>query len=151
LLLSLPLFCKGQIDASHDIYQLLKAKDSLIFHIGFVSCEVERYADLLSQDFEFYHDQGGVLESYDAFIENTKNGLCSGEVNTRRALDAPTLQVYPLYDNGKLYGALQTGTHRFYQMQDGKESLGSTAEFAHLWILENRQWKLRRVISYNHH
>ncbi len=153
--LSLLLFCTiaqshAQLPTDHEVFKTLKTKDSLIFHIGFVSCELEGYADLLSQDFEFYHDQSGITESYEAFIETTKNGLCSGNVNTRRELESSSLQVYPLYDQGVMYGALQTGLHRFYQKHGDQETLGSTALFTHLWIMEDQKWRLKRVISYHH-
>ena len=30
------------------------------------------------------------------------------------------------------------------------EKAGSTAKFIHLWILEDNQWKLKRILSYDH-
>ena len=62
-----------------------------------------------------------------------------------------SLEVFPMYSNGNLYGALQTGVHKFYESFNGKpEVAGSTARFAHLWLLENGAWTLKRVISYDH-
>lgn len=47
-----------------------------------------------------------------------------------------------MYKGDNIYGALQTGIHSF----------GDTkANFSHVWLLENNEWKISRVISYNHH
>jgi hypothetical protein len=49
--------------------------------------------------------------------------------------------VYPLYDQGKLYGAIQTGRHSF----------GSTiARFTNLWLLDEEIWRPAIIMSYDH-
>ena len=68
-----------------------------------------------------------------------------------RELEEESLEVYILKDNGKVYGALQKGIHKFYGEEENKPKyLTSTADFTHLWIIEDGEWKLKRVISYNH-
>jgi len=70
---------------------------------------------------------------------------------TWRKLNNESLEVYPLYNNEVLYGAIQEGTHEFYEQYKGEEPRKtSEAKFTHVWILENNQWKLRRVLSYDH-
>ena len=81
------------------------------------------------------------------------NGICreNNPSKSRRALVEGTLKVYPLYNNGILYGALQNGVHRFFESYQGKpETAGSEAIFSHLWLKEDSQWVLKRVISYDH-
>ena len=69
----------------------------------------------------------------------------------RRELVEGSLKVYLLKNNGVLYGAVQMGIHKFYAIEKDKpEYLTSTAKFTHLWKLENGEWKLSRVISYDH-
>ena len=64
-----------------------------------------------------------------------------------RKLIKETMQVYPL----NKYGAIQTGTHRFYAIQKGKpDRLTETAQFTQVWKEENGQWRLARVLSYDH-
>jgi len=63
------------------------------------------------------------------------------------------MEVYPLYENNSqvLYGAIQNGSHDFYQQYDGEEAQKTnTAKFTHVWIIEKGDWKLKRVLSYNH-
>lgn len=149
LLGSLPI--NAQIDRGSQLFLTLKANDSLIFDIAFNTCKTERFQEVLSADFAFYHDQSGITPSYQDFVEGIKSGLCGGNVNSRRELEEASLEVFPLNDEGKLYGAIQQGVHRFYnQLPDGKETLGSTARFTHLWLLEGDSWKLSRVLSYDH-
>ena len=81
-----------------------------------------------------------------------QNGICNPNnvTTSRRELVDSSLDVFPLYNNGQLYGALQNGVHKFYETTNGKEVAGSIAKFSHLWILEDGTWHLKRVISYDH-
>jgi hypothetical protein len=86
-------------------------------------------------------------------MEVMKTGICkpSNTYKARRELIKGSLQVFPLYDNGVLYGAIQTGEHQFFEKNlDQPEKIGSLAKFTHLWILENNVWKLKRILSYDH-
>ena len=58
------------------LYITIKENDSLLFDIGFNTCNIEILQDLISQDFTFFHDQTGIIESKDEFIESVQNGLC---------------------------------------------------------------------------
>lgn len=135
-----------------EIYHELKAKDSLLFDRAFNYCESNYLEDLLSEDFEFYHDTSGITESKSEFIAIMKNGICNpdNQTKSRRELVLNSLKTFPLKNNGKLYGALQIGTHKFFETTNSEEVAGSIAKFSHLWILENKEWKLKRVISYDH-
>jgi len=136
------------------LYAVLKAQDSLLFDRAFNHCESFLLETLIAEDFEFYHDQGGISPNKASFIKTMKEGICKPEnpYPSRRELIPGTLKVYPLFNNGVLYGAIQEGQHRFFQLgSDGKEHEGSTAIFNHLWLLQSGEWKLSRVLSYNHH
>ena len=104
------------------------------------------------EDLEFYHDQAGIIRSKADFLDNTENGLCNLDYQPIRRLDRESLQVFPLNNDGQLYGTIQMGTHRFYARYPGKsDELTSAATFTHLWLLEDGQWRISRVISYNHY
>ena len=61
------------------------------------------------------------------------------------------MKIYPLFNQGELYGAVQHGEHRFYAIEDDDEKhLTSTAIFMHTWLLEDGHWVLRSAISYDH-
>ncbi|MEM6738068.1 MAG: nuclear transport factor 2 family protein, partial [Bacteroidota bacterium] len=77
----------GQVAVTSGVYKELKSKDSLLFTVGFNKCELNQFEDLLSEDFEFYHDKVGIDKSKASFINSIKNGLCgTGENSTRREL-----------------------------------------------------------------
>lgn len=136
-----------------ELFNLLRAKDSLLFSVGFNECDISQFEKIVSTNFEFYHDKSGVIPNKEKFLENTRNGLCKDPANyqARRELVPGSLQVFPLSTNGKLYGAIQTGEHKFYEKAKGQsEKPGSVAKFTHLWLLEFNEWKLARVLSYDH-
>lgn len=137
---------------NHDeLFTLLKQKDSQVFTLGFNQCDIKQFAKLVSDDFEFYHDKAGITESKQQFLDIMKDGVCKSEYQPKRELVAGSLQVFPLYNNGKLYGAIQNGEHQFYETVElGKTKHTSTAKFSHLWLLQQEQWKLARVLSFDH-
>lgn len=143
---------QAQLPPDSEVYKTLKQNDSLVFDRGFNNCELEAFFHLIAEDLEFYHDIGGVTRSRDQFVQQYKNGICGNpDYRSRRELQPGSLEVFPLYDNGKLYGALQKGVHRFFEKpKDKPEIPGSTARFTHLWILEDDRWLLTRVLSYDH-
>lgn len=135
----------------YEVYKTLQANDSLLFDRSFNKCETQYLNQLIAEDFEFYHDKGGITNSKADFIAIIKNGICNPNNTTksRREL-VGKLEVFPLYNNGTLYGALQNGVHKFFETTNEKEVAGSIAKFSHLWILENDIWTLKRVISFDH-
>lgn len=145
--ISMSLSMATQVERSSELYKTLKVNDSLIFDSSFNTCNLKTLSTLIHNDLEFYHDKAGLVMGKDNFIENTKNGLCKSPNKLRRELLDETLEVFPLNNNdGKLYGAIQKGTHRFYQ--DSKRT--GIAYFTHLWVIEKDKWLLKRVLSYNH-
>lgn len=99
----------------------------------------------------FYHDQGGI-QNKKTFLENTKRNLCSGGSRKPiRKVKAESLEVYPLYDNGKLYGVVQTGIHDFYLREANKADVFTAeAKFTHIYLLINNEWILKEVLSFDH-
>ena len=147
LFLSHPLSAQD----SEDLFKTLQKQDSLIFEIGFNQCNTQVFDELVAADFKFYHDQSGITPDKESFIIGIRDGLCAMNYKAIRELDESSLRVFPLYDNGRIYGALQTGSHRFYAISEGSpRTLTSTALFNHLWILMDGTWKLKEVISYDH-
>ncbi|HVE60631.1 MAG TPA: nuclear transport factor 2 family protein [Chitinophagaceae bacterium] len=142
-------FC--QTDKKSELFKTLKTKDSLLFNVGFNTCDINQFEKLLSEDVEMYHDQGGLTKTKNDFIRNTREGLCKLSYQPIRRLVEGSLNVFALEKNGVLYGAIQQGIHRFYAKEkDKKEYFTSKARFSHVWILENGEWKLSRILSYDH-
>ena len=143
----------AQVDKNSELFKTLKAKDSILFKIGFNKCEVEKSAELMYDDLEFYHDKGGITNSKEEFVKTMKDGLCREDNPNKvyRFLVEESLEVFPMYNNGELYGALQNGKHFFSPDETMTyEKSDNYALFSHLWIIEDNEWKIKRVISYNH-
>ncbi|MFK7782852.1 nuclear transport factor 2 family protein [Psychroserpens sp.] len=142
----------AQVSTNSELYKTLKVNDSLIFERSFNNCELQHLEHLIAENFEFYHDIGGITNSKEKFIEIMKNGICNPDNPTKstRELVEGSLEVFILKNNGQVYGALQNGIHKFFETTNGNKLAGSTAKFSHLWILEDKKWILKRVISYDH-
>lgn len=141
----------AQVDTTATLYKTIKTNDSLLFTVGFNNCDINQFERLISDTFEFYHDKSGQTNSKGAFIADIKNGLCKSGYKASREQLAGSMKVFQLENNGVLYGAVQIGKHRFYEVgSDGIKRQTSVADFTHIWLIENGVWKLSRVISYNH-
>jgi hypothetical protein len=135
-----------------EIFDQLTAKDRELFDAAFNTCNANKVKDLITEDFEFYHDQWGqIAKSGAEFVEavrreceRQRQGL---DYRARRELVKGSMRVYRLNN----YGAVQTGVHRFYKLTAGKnDELTETATFTHLWKEGKDGWRLARVLSYNH-
>lgn len=150
-LLFLTTIINAQVEKSSELYRTIKEKDSLLFNLGYNKCDITQFENLVSDDFEFYHDKGGITKSKSVFVEGIKNGLCKLDYKPKRVLDESSLEVFPLNENDILYGAIETGVHHFYAIEKNEdEYLTSIAKFTHVWILENETWKLSKGLSYDH-
>lgn len=99
----------------------------------------------------FYHDKSG-MQNKAVFLENTRKYIC-GDSNKKpiRKVVEESLEVYPLYNNGVLYGVIQTGIHDFFIREKNKLDIHTgRAKFTHLYVLENDKWLLKEVFSFDH-
>lgn len=145
VLITFKLFAQTDIEKAA-LNQTILTKDSLLFTIGFNNCDVKQFETLLSKHFTFYHDQSG-FSNKKQFIKNLKSGLCADPTNYQSTRVLLNSTIYPLTENGKIYGAVQEGEHCFYE----GEVKRSTAKFTHLWLLKKGEWKLVNALSFNHH
>lgn len=142
----------GQVKNDSQLFLTLKKNDSLLFELGFNKCDISSFEHLISDDLEFYHDQGGLTTNKEDFLTNVHNNICSSpDKKPIRKLREESLEVFPLYQNQQLYGAIQKGEHDFFIKEPGKKAYQtSTAKFTHVWLLKDGQWVLKRVLSYDH-
>lgn len=126
-------------------------QDSLFFEKSFNQCDIAYLESKMTQDLKFYHDQSG-FQDRKKFFENIQQYICAQSTKKPiRKVDANSLEVFPLYNNGKLYGAIQMGIHHFYIKEQGKDDVHtSTAKFTHVWLMQEGVWKLSEVLSYDH-
>ena len=129
--------------ALEELSRTLAALDAALFD-SFNRCDLEKFATFFAEDVEFYHDKGGLTSSRKSFVESIRNNIC-GKV--RREVVARSLEAHPIPG----YGAVQMGSHRFYELNAGPGAgpVGA-ARFIHLWQHRDGAWKITRVISYDH-
>jgi hypothetical protein len=84
---------------------------------------------MFTDDLEWFQDNGGLL-SHETVFKNLVKG---------------SLEVHPIKD----YGAIEIGIHEFRHFENGKEEIG-TFKFVMIWKKIDNQWKISRVISYDH-
>lgn len=141
----------AQVKDNSELFRTLKKQDSLFFERSFNRCDLNYLENHITEDLEFYHDKGG-YQDRESFLKNTRQNICSGAaIKPIRKVDVNSLQVFPLYNNGILYAAIQKGVHHFFLREKEKEDVPSgTARFTHVWKLDNGDWKLAEVLSYDH-
>ncbi|TPN82905.1 serine hydrolase [Aquimarina algicola] len=141
----------GQVSKESKIFQELKKADSLFFQKGFNNCNLEVLEHYLPSDFEFYHDENG-MQNKEQFIKGFKESICSNpDRKPIRKIVEESVEVFRLKNNGETYGAIQKGVHLFYIKEPDKALyLTNIAKFTSIWRLKEGQWKLTRVLSYDH-
>lgn len=137
-------FIKIYGQTQNELYKEIYKQDSIFFS-AFNNCDTVAYRKFLTNDFEFYHDLGG-LHYLDEEMQSTRE-MCERNSRIRRELINSTLEVYKLGENG----VLEIGVHRFYHTNPGQtEHISGTYKFIHVWRKKDNVWKLSRVISYDH-
>lgn len=131
-----------QAPTSAELYQTIARMDSLLF-ADYNAQNLSALKNWFTKDLEWYQDNGGLL-NYGTVIKNF------GEIFKRpyrltRTLVPGSLAVNPI----KNYGAIETGSHEFRHIENGKEEVG-VFKFLMLWRQEKGQWKISRVVSYDH-
>jgi len=140
-----------QINKGSELYKTIYQYDSLLFEEGFNRCNLKLVNSIITTDFEFYHDVNGTQDKT-MFLKTFKESLCSTPNRKPiRKLVKESMEVFKLYNEGILYGAIQKATHEFYIKEPNKELYKTNvAPFTHLWIKSDNEWKLKNSLSYNH-
>ncbi|MFT4697747.1 MAG: hypothetical protein ACI9SJ_000877 [Flavobacteriaceae bacterium] len=144
-------FSFAQVARNSKLYKEILKMDQLIFEDGFNNCKFDSIKNVMHKDMVFYHDKGGISYEED-FIVSMKQNICATpNKKPIRKLTEQGFDVYPLYNNGVLYGAIQVGIHEFFIKELNKDLYKTNiAKFTHTWVLENELWKLKVILSYDH-
>ncbi len=141
----------AQVPVTSELYKTFEKTDSLMFEVGFNNCNLQPLEDLLTEDLEFYHDVAGI-QNKNEFMTAMRANICGApERKPIRKLTPNTMKVYPLYNNGVLYGAIVEGKHDFFIKEPNKALYQTgSALFSGLWIKVEEEWKVKRIYSYHH-
>jgi hypothetical protein len=121
-----------------DLYRTVLALDASYF-TAYNSCDMETQADLLSEDLEFYHDQGGLSTSKAEILESIKANIC-GKV-TRQLVEG-SVEVHRIKD----FGAVEIGLHKFHNNLE-PDAVSKPSRFITLWKEEEGTWRMHRIVS----
>ncbi|MES2779133.1 MAG: nuclear transport factor 2 family protein [Bacteroidota bacterium] len=125
-----------------ELYKEIAHMDSVVFD-AFNTQNMYLFKSLFTEDLEWFQDNGGLL-SYKTVFETFENNF-KKEFTLTRKLVKGSLEVHPIKD----YGAIEIGVHQFSHIENGKEEIG-TFKFVMIWQKKDGQWKISRVISYDH-
>jgi ketosteroid isomerase-like protein len=126
------------------LYDTIFKVDSACF-AAFNKQDLEGLKKYFAKDVEFYNDNGTITdyeETMKGFANMFKQAKISG---LKRELVKSSLEVYAL----KGFGAIEVGVHKFTHIENGKEEVG-LLKFTEVWQNKDGEWKMTRVISYNH-
>lgn len=127
---------------SVELFKEIKRADSIMFQ-AFNRQDMVTFKAMFTEDLEWFQDNGGLIP-YKTVFENFGNTF-RNENKLSRELVKGSMEVHPIKD----YGAIQIGSHQFRHFENGKEEIG-TFKFLMIWQNKNGQWKISRVVSYDH-
>lgn len=141
----------AQENSDSPLYQKALELDRIIFDLGFNQCDLTPTENLLAEDVAFYHDVAG-SQNKAQFMTAIRENICGPTIKKPiRKLAPETLEVYPMKNNGIVYGMIAKGEHDFY-IKEPNKALYQTGKalFTILWIKENNTWKAKTIYSYHH-
>ncbi len=133
---------KKVAQTSQVLYSEIAHMDSVLFNY-FNTQQFAPFKAMFTKDLEWFQDNDGLL-LYKKVFDNF-NMMFKRPNKLSRQLVSGTLEVHPV----KTYGAIEIGVHQFKHMENGKEETG-TFKFLMIWKKLNGQWKIARVVSYDH-
>ncbi|OYW78327.1 MAG: hypothetical protein B7Z27_07705 [Sphingobacteriia bacterium 32-37-4] len=116
--------------------------DSLLFN-AYNSKNLDLMKTFFTKDLEWYQDNGGLINFEQVFINF--QSIFNRDYDLKRNLVKESLEVHPI----KGYGAIEIGKHQFKHIENGKLEIG-TFKFIMIWKNDHGNWKISRVISYDH-
>jgi hypothetical protein len=125
-----------------ELFTEIENMDRILFE-AFNTQNMTVFKPLFTKDLEWYQDNGGLLSHKTVFDNFGK--MFKNENKLTRKLVKGSLEVHPIKD----FGAIEIGTHEFRHIENGKEEIG-TFKFVMIWQKKDNQWKISRVLSYNH-
>lgn len=138
------LLTKEKKVTPHDteLFETIARLDSLMF-TAYNTQNLVLMKTYFTADLEWYQDNGGLL-NFETVFSNFETMFKRPEKLSRELVNG-TLEVIAVKD----YGAIEIGQHRFKHMENGKLEVG-TFRFVMIWKNDNGNWKISRVVSFDH-
>ncbi len=116
--------------------------DSSLF-AAYNSKNLDLMKTYFTKDLEWYQDNGGLID-FEKVFSNFQS-IFNRDYDLKRNLIKESLEVHPIEG----YGAIEIGKHQFKHIENGKLEIG-TFKFLMIWKNDIGNWKISRVISYDH-
>jgi len=129
-------------DKESVLYKKIAQLDSALFS-AYNSKNLNQMKTYFTKDLEWYQDNGGLID-FEKVFANFQS-IFNRDYTLTRSLIKESLEVYPIEG----YGAIEVGSHQFKHMENGKLEVG-TFKFLMIWKNDKGNWKISRVISYDH-
>lgn len=124
------------------LYNKIAQLDSALF-AAYNSKNLNLMKTYFTKDLEWYQDNGGLIR-FEKVFANFQS-IFNRDYTLTRSLIKESLEVHPIEG----YGAIELGSHQFKHMENGKLEVG-TFKFLMIWKNDKGNWKISRVISYDH-
>ncbi len=129
----------AQVAEPSELYNTILRLDEAYF-TAYNNCDMEKQSDLLADEIEFYHDQGGLTTSKEDILKGIKENVC-GKVT--RYLVKESIEVSPIPG----YGAVIVGLHKFKNNLEPQDTPSKESRFVGIWKQTGDQWQMTRIIS----
>ncbi len=130
------------IPTSGPLFKEVTRLDSMQF-AAFNARDLNKLMEFFDPSLELYQDNEGLRN----YVE-TRNGfakLFQKDYALTRKLVPGSMEVYPI----KGYGAIETGSHTFSHIENGKLEVG-TFKFTQVWQRKAGTWRVTRELTYGH-
>ncbi len=124
------------------LFNQIARLDSLLF-AAYNAKNLDLMKTFFTKDLEWYQDNGGLINYEKVFINF--QSIFNRDYDLTRSLVKESLEVHPIQG----YGAIEVGSHQFKHIENDKLEVG-TFKFLMIWKNDNGNWKISRVISYDH-
>ena len=124
------------------LFNKVASLDSSLF-AAYNSKNLDLMKTYFTSDLEWYQDNGGLID-FDKVFSNFQS-IFNRDYDLKRNLIKESLEVHPIEG----YGAIEIGKHQFKHIENGKLEIG-TFKFLMIWKNDKGNWKISRVISYDH-
>jgi hypothetical protein len=133
---------KSAAITKNELFNKIANLDSLLF-AAYNSKNLDLMKNFFTSDLEWYQDNGGLI-GFEKVFENF-NSILNRDYDLKKSLIKESLEVHLIEG----YGAIEIGKHQFKHIENGKLEIG-TFKFLMIWKNDNGNWKISRVISYDH-
>jgi len=133
---------KSAAITKNELFNKIANLDSLLF-AAYNSKNLDLMKNYFTSDLEWYQDNGGLI-GFEKVFENF-NSILNRDYDLKKSLIKESLEVHLIEG----YGAIEIGMHQFKHIENGKLEIG-TFKFLMIWKNDNENWKISRVVSYDH-